>query len=78
MPKKPPKFEVGDEVISFRGERATVTKVITVEHPGKSHRVTVRWQNNRDGVTDTPYKANPDNIDYYEHVFDHYKESHEN
>lgn len=52
-----PKFKVGDKVISFRGERATVRVVYQVDTPGKSHRVGVTWENEDEGM-------------YYEQVFE--------
>ena len=60
-----PKFKPDDEVISFRGERARVISSRAVPEPGKSHRVTVRWANELD---------NPDNREYYEEVFEPYKD----
>lgn len=57
-----PKFQVGDEVVSHRGEPARITKVIQVPEPGKSHRVEVEWADQL---------KNPDKIAYYEEVFSH-------
>lgn len=59
--KPPPKFSVGDRVISFKGELATVIWVRTVDHPGKSHRVSVHWDDS----------DREDKIEYYEGVFEH-------
>ena len=57
----PPRFKVGDAVVSFRGETATITKVRETPR-GKSHRVEVEWANKLN---------NPDKREYYEEVFDH-------
>lgn len=56
-----PRFQEGDRVISFRGEKATV---ISVEKSrawrNKSHRVTVQWDD----------RTGPDKTAYYEEVFE--------
>jgi len=38
-----PIFQPGDEVVSFRGDFATVTSYRVVDDPGKSNKVTVCW-----------------------------------
>lgn len=55
-----PKFQIGDLVISFRGEPAKVTNLTRSTTGGKSHRVEVEWED--------PEK-NPDKMAYYEGVF---------
>jgi hypothetical protein len=57
--KAEPRFVVGDRVVSFRGERATVTWVGRAEAPHRSHRVCVHF----DG------KLEADRRDFYETVF---------
>lgn len=54
-----PKFAVGDRVVSFRGEYATVTAVRDSEHPGKSNRIYVHF--------DADWE--PCKIEFYETVF---------
>lgn len=54
-----PTFQPGDEVISFRGDKATVVSYRVVDNPGKSNRVTVRW--------DGEDKEGP--MEYYAGVF---------
>lgn len=66
--KPPPKFQVGDEVKSFRGERAVVTKVITEAAMHRSHKVEVCWES--DLYDDGKPGRNPDKTTYYEGVFD--------
>jgi len=69
-PPIPPKFKVGDRVISFRHEKATVRTVTPSTRLGKSHRVQVDWDSDReDGYTDDGFRQNQDNINYYEEVF---------
>ena len=64
-----PRFEVGQEVISFRGERGTVAEVIpSRQWRHKSHRVVVNFTH--------PSLAS-DNTAYYEEVFEPYEESHD-
>lgn len=54
-----PKFAVGDRVVSFRGEYATVVAVRDSQHPGKSNRVYVQFDADMQPCT----------IEYYETVF---------
>lgn len=54
------KFKVGDEVVSFRGEKATVIGTKESFVPGKSNRVSVKWEKE---------SRNPDKREYYEEVF---------
>jgi len=61
MTSPTPKFVEGDRVVDFRGHHATIKTVRQVDEPGKSHRVTVTW------VSEV---RNPDQIEYYEEVFD--------
>jgi len=61
--KSPPAFKVADRVVSFRGERATITDVI-IEHAWeKSHKVMV--------LPDDPDGTLEPTIIYYEGVFFH-------
>lgn len=57
-----PFFQKGDRVEDFRGDRATVLTYRVVDDPGKSNRVTVRW--------DTRVEENEvDKTEYYANVF---------
>lgn len=64
----PPKFEVGDRVIDFRGEAGTVHSVRDSGHPGKSNKIQVL----HDG--DDP-KGAPYSREYYENVYDHHPDA---
>lgn len=54
-----PFFQKGDRVEDFRGDKATVLTYRVVDDPGKSNRVTVRW--------DT--RVEVDKTEYYATVF---------
>lgn len=54
---------VGDTVTSFRGEKATVTRLSRAVEPGRSGKVVVRWFEKASGPTD--YES-----EYYDGVFD--------
>lgn len=55
-----PRFSVGQRVKSFRGESATVHRVIPTETIGKSHRVQVTFDGD----------DKPDARHFYEEVFE--------
>jgi hypothetical protein len=64
--KAKPRFEVGDLVVSFRGERGTVIEVTSSpDWTVKSHRVSVKW---------TDKDSHRYSMGLYEEVFefDHY------
>jgi len=55
------RFSVGDRVIDFRGNKATVTQTYeSADYTCKSHRVSVKWDNIKP----------KDQTAYYEEVFD--------
>lgn len=57
------RYKVGDRVVSFRGEKATVTRIReSANYRSKSHRVCVKWDEVKHGRRDDP-------VEYYEEVF---------
>ena len=58
-----PVFDVGDSVVSSRGEEAVVMAYRVVDELGKSNRVTVQW------VDHSNPRMNPDQTEYYASVF---------
>lgn len=64
----PPKFEVGDRVVDFRGEPGTVHSVRDSGHPGKSNRIQVLHDG--DDPKDAPYSR-----EYYESAYDHHPDA---
>lgn len=73
-----PMFSPGDRVESFRGEGATVHRVIPSNESGKSHRVQVKWDEPARNLAwngeQHPQGAGDERA-YYENVFHHHPES---